>query len=90
MLISMITWNKLSEAQQAIIQEAAAEAIAWQRKLAEQEDEEFWNKIKETGKMSVITVDRQPFIDATKDVYEKMAKTVGQENIDKVKAMENQ
>lgn len=88
-LISMITWKKLSEAQRAIIQEAATEAVAWQRKLAEQEDETFWTKIKETGKISVITVDRQPFIDATKSVYEKMAKTVGQDNIDKVRALEN-
>ena len=89
-LISMITWNKLSDAQRAIIQEAATEAIAWQRQLCIEQDDEFWAKIKETGKMSVITVDRQPFIDATKIVYEKMAKTVGQDNIDKVKALENQ
>lgn len=88
-LISMITWNKLSDAQRAIIQEAATEAIAWQRQLSTEQDEEFWTKIKETGKMSVITVDRQPFIDATKVVYEEMAKTVGQDNIDKVKALEN-
>ncbi len=88
-LISMRTWNKLSDAQRALIQDAATEAIAWQRTLSTDQDEEFWTKIKETGKMSVITVDRQPFIDATKVVYEEMAKTVGQDNIDKVKALEN-
>jgi tripartite ATP-independent transporter DctP family solute receptor len=89
MLISMMTWNKLSDEHRTLIQEAATESIAWQRKLSTDQDEEFWTKIKETGKMSVITVDRQPFIDATKSVYEEMAKIVGQDNIDKVKALEN-
>jgi tripartite ATP-independent transporter DctP family solute receptor len=88
-LISMRTWGKLSEEHRAIVQEAATEAIAWQRTLSEEKDDEFWAKIKETGKMSVITVDRQPFIDATESVYEEMAKTVGQDNIDKVRALAN-
>ncbi|PID56038.1 C4-dicarboxylate ABC transporter substrate-binding protein [candidate division KSB3 bacterium] len=86
-LISMKTWNKLSDAHRAIIQEAAVEAIEWQRKLATKKDDEFWAKIKETGKMSVISVDRQPFIDATKSVYEEMAGIVGQDNIDKVREL---
>ena len=40
-LISMATWKKLTPAQQAIIQSAATEAIAWQRKLSADEDSEF-------------------------------------------------
>jgi tripartite ATP-independent transporter DctP family solute receptor len=88
MLISMITWKKLTPQQQAIIQQAATESIAWQRKLSEKEDLEFWNKIRATGKMKVITVDRKLFIDATKDVYKKLAPTVGQANIDRVRALE--
>ena len=87
-LISMATWKKLTPQQQAIIQQAANESIAWQRKLSEKEDLEFWNKIKATGKMKVITVDRKLFIDATKDVYKKLAPTVGQANIDRVRALE--
>jgi len=88
MLISMITWKKLTPQQQAIIQQAATESIAWQRKLAEKEDDEFWKKIKATGKMKVTTVDRKLFIEATKDVYKKLAPTVGQANIDRVRALE--
>jgi TRAP-type C4-dicarboxylate transport system substrate-binding protein len=84
----MATWKKLTPQQQAIIQQAANESIAWQRKLSEKEDLEFWNKIKATGKMKVITVDRKLFIDATKDVYKKLAPTVGQANIDRVRALE--
>ena len=87
-LISMATWTKLSPAQQTIIQDAAKEAIAWQRKLSETEDSAFWDKIKATGKMEVITVDRKPFMDATEVVYKDLAKTVGQANIDKVRALE--
>ncbi len=88
MLISMSTWNKLTDKQRAIIQEAAKESIDWQRKLSAKEDEEFWNKIRATGKIQVIKVDRQPFIDATKDVYKKLANTIGQQNLDKVRALE--
>ncbi len=87
-LISMITWKKLTPAQQTIIQESANEAIAWQRKVSEAEDSEFWDKIKKTGKMEVITVDRKPFMDATDVIYKDLAKTVGQANIDKVRALE--
>ena len=88
MLISMSTWKKLTPAQQTIVQESANEAIAWQRKLSETEDGEFWEKIKKTGKMEVVTVDRTPFMVATETVYKDLAKTVGQQNIDKIKALE--
>lgn len=87
-LISMSSWKKLKPEQQAIIQSAATEAITWQRKLAETEDGEFWDKIKKTGKMEVVAVDRKPFMDATESVYKQLAKTVGQENVDKIKALE--
>lgn len=87
-LISMATWKKLSPAQQTIVQDSANEAIAWQRKLSETEDTEFWEKIKKTGKMDVIAVDRKPFMAATDAIYKDLAKTVGQANIDKVRALE--
>ena len=87
-LISMMTWKKLTPAQQTIVQDAATEAIAWQRKMSETEDSEFWDKIKKTGKMEVIEVDRKPFKDATEVIYKSLAKTVGQANIDKVRALE--
>ena len=88
-LISMITWSKLSDAQKAIIQEAAKEAIAWQRELSTKEDNEYWDKIKATGKIEVIEVDRKPFMEATQPVWKEFAPTVGQDNIDKVLALGN-
>jgi tripartite ATP-independent transporter DctP family solute receptor len=86
-LISMITWNRLSDAQKAIIQEAATEAVAWQRDLSTQQDNEYWDKIKATGKIKVTEVDRTPFMEATMPVWKQFADMVGQDNIDKVRAL---
>lgn len=86
-LISMITWGRLSDAQKAIIQEAATEAIAWQRELSTKEDNEYWDKIKATGKIEVVEVDRAPFMAATQPVWKEFAGTVGQDNIDKILAL---
>jgi tripartite ATP-independent transporter DctP family solute receptor len=71
-LISVSTWKKLKPEQQAIIQAAATEAIAWQRKLSEAEDTGFWDKIKATGKMEIIEVDKKPFQDATEVCYKDL------------------
>ncbi|SNY91291.1 tripartite ATP-independent transporter solute receptor, DctP family [Cohaesibacter sp. ES.047] len=87
MLISMISWGKLNDEQKAIIQEAAKEAIDWQRQVSEEQDNEYWKEIKATGKMDVIEVDRSKFKEATAPVYEMFAETVGQDNIDKIKAL---
>jgi tripartite ATP-independent transporter DctP family solute receptor len=73
-LMSVATWKKLTPAQQTIIQEAANEAIAWQRKLSESEDAGFWDKIKATGKIEVIEVDKKPFQDATEVCYSDLPK----------------
>lgn len=87
MLVSLMSWNKLSDKQKAAIQEAAKESVAWQRKISKDEDADYWDKIKATGKIKVIEVDRAPFMEATKSVYAQFAPVVGQDNIDKVKAL---
>jgi tripartite ATP-independent transporter DctP family solute receptor len=71
-LVSVAAWKKLTPAQQAIIQEAVTESIAWQRKLSESEDTGFWDKIKATGKMEVIEVDKQAFQEATEVCYKDL------------------
>ncbi len=87
LLISMKKWRQMSGKERKLIAEAAKEAIAWQRELSKKQDEEFWEKIKATGKMKVIAVNRAPFEKATKPVYKKMEPIVGAENIKKVKAL---
>ncbi len=87
LVISMMAWSRLNEKQQAILTEAAKEAIAWQRELSEKMDREYWDKIIATGKMEVIDVDREQFAEATKPVYAMFADVVGQDNIDKIEAL---
>ncbi|MDR0564304.1 MAG: DctP family TRAP transporter solute-binding subunit [Azoarcus sp.] len=86
-LISVTTWKKLTPEQQNIIKEAATEAVAWQRKLSADEDENFWKKIKETRKMDVIEVDRKPFQDATEVCYKDLPKRQ-QEFIKRIRAVQ--
>jgi tripartite ATP-independent transporter DctP family solute receptor len=89
MVISMVAWNRLSPAQQDILKAAAAESIVWQRDLSTREDAEYWDKIKATGQIEVIEVDRDKFAEATRPVYKEFADVVGQDNIDKIEALKN-
>jgi len=86
-LISMSRWSAFPQNVKDLIQACADESIAWQRKLSADEDEGLWDKIKATGKMQVIEVDRKPFMDATAALYEEFASSVGRDNIAKVKAL---
>ncbi|MFA6505867.1 MAG: DctP family TRAP transporter solute-binding subunit [Treponemataceae bacterium] len=86
-LISMAKWNAFPQNVKDLFLSSAKEAIAWQRKLSSDEDEGLWDKIKATGKMEVIDVDRQPFVDATAGLYEQFAASVGKDNITKIKAL---
>ncbi len=87
MIMSMISWAKLNDEQKAIIQDAAKEAIAWQRKVSEEQDNKYWEQIIATGKMEVIDVDRSKFKAATAPVIAMFADSVGQDNIDKINAL---
>lgn len=87
LIMSMITWNRLNDQQREIIQAAAKEAIDWQRKIAAEQDKEYWDKIKASGKIKVTEVDRAPFKTATKPVIKMFAGKVGQDNLDKIEAL---
>ena len=87
LVVSMISWSKLNAEQKKIVEEAAQEAITWQRQISEEQDNKYWDQIKATGKMDVIEVDRSKFSEATAPVITMFAKTVGQENIDKINAL---
>ncbi|SFD17765.1 DctP family TRAP transporter solute-binding subunit [Tropicimonas isoalkanivorans] len=83
-LISMATWSRMTPEQQEIVQQAAKDAVDWQRDLSTKKDQEYWDEIKATGKMEVIEVDRDAFAEAVKPVYEEFSKMVGQENLDRI------
>ena len=70
MMISMQTWNKLSADQQALVEETAADTIAYQRQLNTDQMDEMLQDLKDNG-MTVSEVDKSLFKEATKPVYEE-------------------
>ena len=69
-VMSKRSWERLSPADQKTFQEAAAEATQLQRKLSKEADEKLVGELKEKG-VQINTVDRKPFVDATRSVYDK-------------------
>jgi tripartite ATP-independent transporter DctP family solute receptor len=87
LVMSMMSWSRLTPKQQQVLKDAAREAIDWQRKLSADKDAEYWKLIAATGKIKITEVDRNLFMEATKPVYEEFAPVVGQDNIDKINAL---
>ena len=69
-LMSKRTWDRLSEVDRKIVQEAAAEATAFQRKLSQDADEKLLTDLKGKG-VQVTEVDKAAFAKATAPVYDK-------------------
>ena len=84
LLISMITWNKLSAEYQEAIMQSAVETLDWHRSQCVELDKEFWKNVIETGKSEIIEVDKEPFREATAGVWKMFEDQVGKENIEKI------
>ena len=69
-LIGKRSWDKLSDADKKVIQEAAVEATALQRKLAQEADEKSLADLKAKG-VQIDKVDQGPFMKATAPVLTK-------------------
>ena len=69
-LIGKRSWDKLSEADRKIVREAAAEATALQRKLAQEADNKMFAELKGRG-VQIDKVDQAPFKKATEPVVTK-------------------
>ena len=69
-LMSKRSWDKLSDADRKVVQEAAAEATALQRKLSADADEKLLAELKAKG-VQVTTPDKAAFARATADVVSK-------------------
>ncbi len=85
-LMSKITANKLTDAQMAIIKEAAKNATDFQRAKMAELDTQYIKTLRDNG-MDVYDVDRSLFQDATKSVYNKYSSQFGAALIDKIIAM---
>lgn len=69
-LIGKRSWDKLTDADKKVVQEAAAEATALQRKLAQEADGQMFDQLKAKG-VQIDKVNQEPFMKATAPVIAK-------------------
>lgn len=74
LLMSKRTWDRLSDADRKILQEAAAEATQLQRKLSKESDDKLLVDLRARG-VQINTVDKAPFARATSNVDDKWLAT---------------
>lgn len=72
MLMSVRTWNKLSDADKQIIKMAAIAAEELQKKLWLKDEDVAMEKVKAAG-CKIYTPEKGPFVEAVKPVYKKYA-----------------
>lgn len=90
LIISTITWKRLSDDQKKIIQEAAVEAVKWERAEVKKDDGIFREQVKKSGTnvIQLTSEQRAEFRKAAQPVYDEFVKEQGQTGADAVKAVE--
>ena len=71
LVMSKKSWEKLSPEDQEIVRTAAKDSVAKMRELWQAREAESEKMVREAGVEIVKDIDKQPFIDAMKPVYEK-------------------
>lgn len=71
LVMSKKSWDKLSAEDQAIIRQAAKDSVPHMRKLWAEREAASEAKVREAGVKIVSDIDKTPFIEAMKPVYEK-------------------
>ena len=79
-LMSMVTWKKLTPSQQKAVVKAAQEAAVYERAF-NNASEKLWVKELEGKGMKVTTPDLKPFLDAVKPVYDTYTPKFGKDFI---------
>jgi tripartite ATP-independent transporter DctP family solute receptor len=82
-LISSLTWNRLSQDEQKIIQEAADESVEYQKKLWKEYTDLSLKKVQEKG-VKISNPDKAPFREKVKAMYEPYAGTEAGEIIKQI------
>ncbi|MBE1555267.1 DctP family TRAP transporter solute-binding subunit [Sporosarcina limicola] len=84
-------YNELPEDLQKMVVEASEEYRTEQRKLAQKQDIEFLEKLKESGmKVNEVTAEQKDvFREAAKVVYDKYTTEIGEDLVEKAKAANN-
>jgi tripartite ATP-independent transporter DctP family solute receptor len=71
LVMSKMSWDKLSPEDQEIIRQAAKESVPYMREQWVAREKESEEKVRAAGVEVVTDIDKQPFIDAMVPVYEK-------------------
>ena len=88
-LISSISWNKLTPEQQAIVRKAAEDTREWQRQLCRDSESQFMQTIKERGHAAINEdVDIEAFMNATAPVYKLYTDKFGDASIKAIQAIQ--
>ncbi|HPG40006.1 MAG TPA: TRAP transporter substrate-binding protein [bacterium] len=74
-MISTLTWNKLSAEHKRILQEAADESVIVQRQVWEEFVGDCLEKMQEKG-LQVLHPDKQPFLDKGKELWKEFDGTI--------------
>ena len=72
-IISLATWNKLSDEERGWLQQAASEASIYQRQLWSEQEQVSMQEMQEKG-LEIIYPDKQPFMDAAAPMLERYRK----------------
>lgn len=75
LVMSKASWDRLSAEDQAIVKAAAKESVAKMRALWAEREAASEKTVREAGSEVVAEIDKQPFIDAMKPVYEQFVKS---------------
>ncbi|TCT03360.1 DctP family TRAP transporter solute-binding subunit [Paralcaligenes ureilyticus] len=84
LIVSKPVWNKISDADKAVVTTAAAKWRDAQRKMVQDSDDDYIAKLKEKG-MIVNTVDKAAFIKAVEPVWKKYEPVFGADMMGLVK-----
>lgn len=87
-LISKSFFEGLPEDLQTVVREAADDCVAAQRKMCQEQEDEYLDKLKDNGmQVNELTPEqRQAFVDAVQPVYDDFVKQYGSEMLDKIQA----
>jgi tripartite ATP-independent transporter DctP family solute receptor len=83
-MMSMRTWNKLSDEQKAVVQAAALDAAALNREIDNRSEAGWLQELKDKGMEVVDEPDLAAFREAVKSVYEKYEPQFGKELIQSI------
>lgn len=83
LLASAKFWQKLTPEQQKAIQEAAVEAVAYQRQVAREKEAQLLKELEAKG-VTITKPDVAPFQEAVKPVHEAWAKKFGEDLYKKI------